>query len=294
MPDPAISVLIPTYGRPDGIARCLEGLCGLATRGGFEVVVVDDGSPVPVPPIAERFAGRLDLRCVRQENAGPAAARNRAAAEARAPLLALTDDDCLPEEGWLDALQDALVGAPDAVVGGRTVNAVTGNVYAQAAQDIVTLAYDAAKRSGEHGFFTSNNLACSAETYAGLGGFDERFPLAAGEDRDFGLRAKAAGHALVYAAEAVVRHEHAMDLRGFWRQQRAYGRGAYQLRKRAAEASTGGVGFEAFGFYRDIVLGPLRDGAPRPLTRASLGALSQAAVAAGYAREALAGRKARD
>ena len=290
---PVASVIVPTYARPDKLRACLDALAGLeGVR--FEVVVVDDGSPEPVAPVVEGFAGRLDARCLRQENAGPAAARNRGAAAARGRWLAFTDDDCEPEPGWLAALVRALEARPDALVGGHTVD-VAGDVYAGAAQDLVGFLYAHAAEKGRSDagegagfdFFTSNNLACSAEAFARLGGFDETFPLAAGEDRDFGLRFKAAGGPLVFVPDAVMRHRHGMTLARFFRQQRNYGRGAYHLRKRTTEAGGEPVPFEGLRFYLGLVGYPFRVGSSRPLTRAALLGLSQAAMVAGFAQEAV-------
>ncbi|MBB4659085.1 glycosyltransferase family 2 protein [Parvularcula dongshanensis] len=87
------SIVNPTYARPDKLAACLRSLCRLNDEVTFEVVVVDDGSPEPVAPIVKRFKPQLDIRCIRQANAGPARARNLGASEARGLWLAFTDDD---------------------------------------------------------------------------------------------------------------------------------------------------------------------------------------------------------
>ena len=88
-----VSIVIPTYGRPDQLAACLDSLEALDyPRDRFEVIVVDDGSPQPLPP----YGGALRVTLVRQAHAGPAAARNTGAAASRGRWLAFTDDDCRP------------------------------------------------------------------------------------------------------------------------------------------------------------------------------------------------------
>ena len=73
-----VSVVIPTYGRGDRLGAILGALLASETRGldAVEIIVVDDGSPEPVAPVV---GGRVAcppvlLRCLRQPNAGPAAA----------------------------------------------------------------------------------------------------------------------------------------------------------------------------------------------------------------------------
>ena len=66
----------------------------------FEVIVVDDGSPEPIeaPEPAPAFA----LRLLRQPNAGPGAARNRAFEHCRAPLVLILNDDAVPAPDLLE------------------------------------------------------------------------------------------------------------------------------------------------------------------------------------------------
>ena len=94
MTPPLVSIVIPTYARPERLRECLAALARQTMPAdAFEIVVVDDGSPQPVvPPEATTPTGPT-IRIIRQSNAGPSAARNRGVAEARGELIALTDDD---------------------------------------------------------------------------------------------------------------------------------------------------------------------------------------------------------
>ncbi|MCX6773403.1 MAG: glycosyltransferase family A protein, partial [Candidatus Micrarchaeota archaeon] len=74
-----VSVVIPTYNRIDDLRKCLNALrAQTLDRGEFEVIVVDDGSKDSTPLFME---GSLDdsgmnLSYYRQDNRGPASARN--------------------------------------------------------------------------------------------------------------------------------------------------------------------------------------------------------------------------
>ena len=101
---PDISIIVPTRNRPEKIVTCLQALSAQTyPHDRFEVIVVDDGSDVPLAPAITPFRASLPLRFVEQKRAGPACARNNGARHAAGRLLAFTDDDCEPGAGWLGA-----------------------------------------------------------------------------------------------------------------------------------------------------------------------------------------------
>jgi len=96
-PRPSLSVVIPTYNRPELLAQCLEGFAGhTVPPESLEVVIVDDGLDVPLDPVLAAFEGRLNLRFERRDHGGPAAARNVGVVLASADHLILFDDDQSP------------------------------------------------------------------------------------------------------------------------------------------------------------------------------------------------------
>jgi glycosyltransferase involved in cell wall biosynthesis len=114
---PEIAVVIPTFNRPE---RCADVLAALARQtlppAAFEVVVVDDCSKEDtigtLGPLVQTLPYRLRLLRT-PSNRGPGAARNMGWRATTAPLLAFTDDDCLPEPGWLEAGLTHLGSHPD-------------------------------------------------------------------------------------------------------------------------------------------------------------------------------------
>jgi len=220
------SVVIPSCDRPQQLARCLTSLERLAPPGsGFEVIVVDDGS---VPPVAVDSGTALRLQVIRQENQGPAAARNTGARAARGQYLAFLDDDCQPDPGWLVAFERVMAEAMlPVLLGGQTRNAETDNLAAVFNQQLCEAVVE---ESAEHGgFFPSNNLCVSREAFARLGGFRTVFRAAGGEDRDFSWRWDESGGQHMFVPDATVEHRHRQNLLQFWRMHERYGQGARQM-----------------------------------------------------------------
>src|SRR5579884_2504543 len=104
-PAPRASVVVPTYRRPDLLDRCLAALVAqdLGPQA-YEIVVADDAASEETGRQVERWAtnDRPALRYVPVRHAhGPAAARNAGWRAARGEVIAFTDDDTVPDPGWL-------------------------------------------------------------------------------------------------------------------------------------------------------------------------------------------------
>jgi GT2 family glycosyltransferase len=208
------SIIIPTYNRPRQLALCLSAVMQLDyPRDRFEVIVVADGSEADVP------AG---IELVRQNpRQGPGAARNLGACRARGRYLAFTDDDCVPEAGWLGGFAAKFDIDPEVLAGGAVRNLLDSNRYAAATHAMVDF-LSVKSRS----FFPSNNIAMRADLFRKIGGFDVNWHWAAAEDRDLCERWTKADLHLMYASGAVVGHAHELSLSRFWVQHFHYGRGA--------------------------------------------------------------------
>ena len=286
---PLISVVIPTYQRPNELQRCLRALIGQELpRQHYEVIVIDDGSDPPVV-IDKDQVRTLNPILAHQANQGPAAARNHGARLARGRWLAFTDDDCAPRPSWLSILLSRLEQNPAALVGGQTFNALTNNVYAQTSQNLSDFLYDYFPRAVSlRPFLTSNNFAADRKKFLELGGFDASFPSAAAEDRDYSERWTAAGGSLIYEPDAEIDHFHNLTLRRFFLQHRAYGRGAAHLSR--ARALRGGCRPrpEPIRFYCQMLSHAFKKHSPlRAAQIAALTALSQAIMVTGFAWDAL-------
>lgn len=282
---PRFSIVIPTYNRPEQLAVCLQACARLEyPRDRVEVIVVDDGGTRPLDEIVAGFHGKLTLKLLRQKNAGPAAARNRGASEAAGEFLVFTDDDCAPAPNWLHTLGTQCVAFPDCAVGGRTINALTGNVYSTASQLLISYLlsfYNVSPHNAK--FFPSSNLAFPTKQFRTIGGFDVTYSRAAAEDRELCDRWLHRGYRIVYAAEAVVYHAHALSFRTFLRQHFDYGQGAFCFRRVRARRLQDRVKVEPLAFYVKMLRYPFISvqGVQSPLLMLLL-VVTQVANAAGF------------
>lgn len=290
LPPPLFTIIIPTYERPEKLKTCLLSLsCLDYPRDRFEVVIVDDGGESPLKDVVAAFADRLHLILVRQQNTGPAAARNAGAVHAKGEFLAFLDDDCEAAPDWLDALAKQFMMTPACIIGGRIINRLSDNPYSTTSQlviDIVYRHYNANPYRAR--FFASNNLAIPSKHFREIGGFDSRFRTS--EDRELCDRWLHHGFQMIFLPEAVIYHAHDLTFLQFCKQHFNYGRGAHRCHKVWTKRGSGSFRAE-FRFhlnFRNWLFYPFSQVHGRQaLSRAGLMLVWQMANAAGFLGEAL-------
>jgi len=205
---PELSVVVATHERAERLEDLLAALRRQTLAPSrFEVVVVDDASYDRTPAVlaAEGARGELDLKALRRSvNGGSGLAREDGWRAARAPHVAFTDDDCVPDPDWAEAMLRACVAQPDAMVQGRT-DPIAGELEAMPrwrrpfTRTVRVVEPDAA--------FQTCNVAYPRELLERIGGFDtDSYPRYPGEDADLAWRAIAAGGNPVFAPEVRVQH----------------------------------------------------------------------------------------
>jgi glycosyltransferase involved in cell wall biosynthesis len=204
---PSVSVVIASDRVSTLLPECLRSLEAQADSPPFEALVASREDPS-----AQGF--RFPVRWVPVESRNPAERRNRAAAEARAPLLAFLDDDAAAEFGWLAAGVRACASAE--IVGGPDPGPRDAP-YSERLSDLLLAtpwigsgvpAHEWNPRGGPvrsaHDVALCN-LFVRRETFESLGGFDEGFGYI-GEDTDFVRRALSRGARVVLDPAVRVRH----------------------------------------------------------------------------------------
>lgn len=244
--EPELSVVIPTYRRPDLLARCLASLKAQdCARERFEVVVVDDGSGDHTPEVLADAAATDEIHLVpllQAKNAGPAAARNRGVTAARGRLILFLDDDVVATPDLVsrhialhETAQDVSLGVLGRVDWHPDLSVTRFMRWIDASG--LQFAYDTWLREGRvdppYAAFYTANLSMHRELVQRVGGFDERFPYAAFEDIELAYRLAGAGFHLDYRPGARAFHARPMDLAGFCDRMAKVGQSAELIRQAA-------------------------------------------------------------
>jgi glycosyltransferase involved in cell wall biosynthesis len=219
-----ISVVIPTYNRMEDLERCLSALERQSIpRKRFEVIVVDGGSSDATLDLLDSFRrkGRLDLSYHVERKRGAAAARNLGIKKARGGIIAFTDDDCVPSEGWLSELSGAFPqDGRCAGVGGIVVPL----------EDRLIPRYLHVRRAGRGvGFGTraihlaTTNAMYRRSALLDVGCFNDRMII--GEDIDLSQRILRKGYYLKSFDSGLVRHRYVTDVKGLYRKSFLHGTG---------------------------------------------------------------------
>lgn len=233
-----ISVIIPTYARPYRLACCLS--CVLAQdfpRDDYEIIVTDDSPDDASHNIIDRDFPQV--RWIQGPRRGPAANRNHGATKASGEWLLFLDDDCEPQPGWLKAIRDNggddIPGVPIPSLQKQTSeseenrtpgmsspplsaspspNVLEGKTVCPGKTDH-PLEEHVENLTGDN--FWSCNLAVRRKIFEELGGFDEDFLEAGGEDMEFAWRLRQVGVPTLFCPALLVFHPpRRIGWKGFW------------------------------------------------------------------------------
>jgi glycosyltransferase involved in cell wall biosynthesis len=218
----ALSVLIPTFNRPDALMECLAHL-ERQTFKGFEVVVVDDGSTDSTPKRIETYITKstLEIRYVSQKNGGPAKARNLGISLLRTPLCLMLGDDIFASPNLVEThlklhqkhadLGVAALGLTRWSPSGQVITPFMRWLDRSSTQ----FAYDdllAGSQADWKHFYTSN-LSVKTDLLRRFP-FCENFPYAAMEDCELGYRIeRQLGLTLKFIPDALADHLHPTTFR---------------------------------------------------------------------------------
>jgi len=205
-----ISVVIPHLNQPQMLARCLASLAA-GRRPPDEIIVVDNGSAEPPEAICAAFPA---VKLLSEVTPGPGPARNLGVAAAQGTILAFIDADCIADPGWLAAAEAALADSTAEILGGdvRIDLADTARLTMLEAYESI-YAYRMDLYITRQGYTGTGNLIVRRPVFDSVGPFGG---LDVAEDRDWGQRATASGHALRYIAAMRVYHPARANFAGLY------------------------------------------------------------------------------
>lgn len=247
-----ITVVIATRDRPALLEAAVSAVRA-ALRHGDGLIVVDSASRSPE---VRRVAEALGAEVVRCDRAGASLARNTGWRAARSDLVAFTDDDCIPEPGWLAALASVFASMPSAAFVTGSVRSAgpppgRGQIEVSLHEEEHPATFDGSSDPTAPGH--GANMAWRRGVLEELGGLDEALGpgtrLQGAEDVDLFWRALRAGHVGYYEPAAAVCHRHWRTRR---QQVRAYygygvGSGALAVKQARADTTDGRHASSAFG-----------------------------------------------
>jgi glycosyltransferase involved in cell wall biosynthesis len=120
---PLASVVLCTFNRAGLVADALDALLRQdPDTPPYEVIVVDNNSTDATPSLVERFASSGTVRYLRETRPGVSHARNRGIREARAAIVAFTDDDVRVASNWIKHIVETFADRPHAAfIGGKVL-----------------------------------------------------------------------------------------------------------------------------------------------------------------------------
>lgn len=200
----SVSIIIPTFNGASRIGNCLDALLKQTARDNAEIIVVNDGSTDNTAEVVGRYPG---IRLISQANAGPAAARNRGASEARGTILLFTDDDCVPTPEWLGAML-AVFEDPDVVGAKGIYRTRQKSLVARFVQIDYEDRYRLMAAHDSIDFIDAYSAVFRRERFLEMAGYDTSFPVACAEDIELSYRMSARGWKMKFIPNAIVYHTH--------------------------------------------------------------------------------------
>jgi len=222
-----ISIVVPTYNRPEELKNCLDSLFAQDyPKDKYEIIVVDDsvnGSARGMLDELKRTHSNLSY--IIQYHKGPASARNRGAKTSSAEIIGFVDDDCTVSKDWVRLMIKSHAQNPQiTVVGGLTLTA-TQKTPVLVSQFLSTCSIETHfNGKQEVVFFPTCNVSLKKRTFDTYK-FNEAFPLPGGEDLEFFWRLFKDGHRFIWDKGIKVVHCRKDSTVDFFGQAYIYGRG---------------------------------------------------------------------
>ena len=251
---PLFSVIVPTRDRPELAAGLVRAVTSQQAPPPFELIVADQSAGTASREgVLAAAGGDARVAHVPVEGRGRSRALNAGLRRARGRVVVITDDDCLPEPGWLSTIARAIDDLPTrTILLGRVVAGpvAPGRGEPPAIFDEPAAQTFAGRVDRD---LIHPNVAIPRELFDEIGAFDERLgvgtPIPGGEDNDFGYRLLRAGWRIAYRPEPLVVHAAWRSVAERAALKRAYGLGQGGF---YAKHLVRGDPFIAWRFLRDV------------------------------------------
>jgi len=199
-----VSVIIPVYNDLERLKICLNALENQTyPRSLYEVIVVNND---PAEDIESHIAQSDNFRVICESRRGSYAARNKGILNAKGPVIAFTDSDCIPREDWIEKGVETLLSQPNIGLVAGKIRVVVRDPENPTAIELYEkiVAFPQKYYVERQKYGATANLFTFRNVIEKVGCFNDR--LLSSGDFDWGTRVFAAGYKQIFAADACVLH----------------------------------------------------------------------------------------
>lgn len=220
------SFIIPVFNRPQEIKELLESMLHLKFPSPFEIVIVEDGSPLSSEAIVEQFREQLQISYFYKPNTGPGDSRNFGMSKAGGNYFIILDSDVILPPDYLAEVDAYLsqkfthcFGGPDAAH--KDFSNLQKAINYSMTSFLTTGGIRGKAKSVDKFQPRSFNMGMSKEAFIASEGFGIIHP---GEDPDLSLRLQKLGFETKLISKAVVYHKRRINLKKFFIQVQKFGK----------------------------------------------------------------------
>jgi glycosyltransferase involved in cell wall biosynthesis len=170
---PSVSVIVAFYNSERHLAACIESLLAQEGVGGdFEILLIDNRSTDSSAAIAASYPQPILLE---EPTPGAYAARNAGIRRARAPLVAFTDADCVPDPNWLHSIRQGMEDPEIGMLLGHCRYPADASLALRllGAYENAKTEYVIGRCPSQNQFAYANNMAVRSSVFDEVGLFEE-------------------------------------------------------------------------------------------------------------------------
>jgi glycosyltransferase involved in cell wall biosynthesis len=237
-PADTVTVVVPTYNRGEALRNTIEALLksNAEQLTLLEIIVVDDGSPQSAKSIVDSYAvaGPFILKCLRQQNAGPAAARNTGFRESRGQIAIFIDDDIICPPDLIQQHIHAHQARPGSVIFGPSVLAQATSMVPLFAF-INSLSYGVTEIADIHEFAhvdipASGHISVQSDMFDRVKAvYRDDLSIPGAEEFELAYRLRQTGIPIFLSHGLVALHDQPINLKSFCRQQYKHALGTAEV-----------------------------------------------------------------
>lgn len=240
-----VSVVVPVYNSAKTLSKTIEALMSQNfLEDNFEILIADDGSTDSTAEIVKRYP----VKYLHQDNKGPAAARNLGWKFSSGNIVCFTDSDCIPEKDWISKIIKAYTSEQIVGVGGSYDIVNSESLLASCIHEEIVQRH--LKMPKEVNYLGAFNVSYRRSILEEVGGFNESYSDASGEDNDIAYRVVKKGYTLIFDKNIKVGHYHPTSLLRYLKQQFKHGFWRMKLYKDHPDMSKGDVYAGLLGFVQ--------------------------------------------